>query len=121
MTPEEFVEALRRAALVAAVDGMEAILERPPGRRPKPELVDASNWYRSLSEHDRRVMRQVMIMTAYQTVFGVLAVLDGARVIEDDPQKGEFRIIYKKGGKEWDLTEQNGSPLHELLNDEDVG
>src|SRR5262245_4761972 len=115
MTPEEFVEALRQVALLATVEGTVAVLEQPPGRRPKQELVEVSNWYRSRSEEGKAFLRRIMTMTADDAVFGVLAVLDGVRTIEDDPDKGAFRLIFKKGDQEWDLIDPTWEFLHDLL------
>jgi len=115
MTPEEFVEALRSAAIDAAVEGTVAGLERPPGRRPAKELVEASHWYGALTAADRAMVTRVLQMAAHQAVFGVLAVLDGARIIENDPQKGEFRLTLKKDGREWTLVDANTMPLHDIL------
>ena len=44
MTREEFVDALREVVL-RAVDATLASVEKPPGRRPRRELVEANAWY----------------------------------------------------------------------------
>jgi hypothetical protein len=116
MTPEEFVNALREVVLTPAVNSTMSVIENPPGRRPRPELMEANAWYRDLSDHERAGVRVVASMVARQAVFGVLAVLDGARVVEDTPEKGSFRLVFRKGGKEWELNPANGVPLHDLLN-----
>jgi hypothetical protein len=54
-------------------------------------------------------------MVAHQAVFGVLALLDGARVIEDTPEKGRFKLTFHKGSREWELNPPNGVPLHDIL------
>lgn len=116
MTPEEFVNALREVVLARAVDSTLAAIENPPGRRPARELVEANAWFNGLSEQDRAHLRGVATMVAQQAVFGMLAVLDGARVVEDTQEKGEFHICFRKGGEEWELNPPNGIPLHDLLN-----
>jgi hypothetical protein len=117
MTPEEFVNALREVALERAVDSTLASIESPPGRHPRRELVEANIWYRSLAEEDRTRLRAVASMVAHQAVFGVLAVLDGARVVENTPDKGTFKLAFQKGEKEWPLNPPDGVPLHDLLNE----
>jgi hypothetical protein len=119
MTPVDFVVAVRRNVLAAAVEATTTILERPPGRKPKQELIEASVWYHSLSEHDRTMLLRVLRMTAHQTVFGFLSVLDGARVVEDEPQKGDFRLMFQKGAQEYTLTGSTETPLHEILNQQE--
>ncbi len=119
MTPEDFVSALQKVVLEASVEATVATLERPPGRRPGQDLIEASAWYHSLSDESRAILCQVLGMTAHQAVFGCLAVLDGSRVIEDDAQKGDFNLIYRKGTEEWSITDSVGPPLHEILNRQD--
>jgi hypothetical protein len=117
MTSEEFVNALRELVLKRAVDSTLSAIENPPGRRPRRELVEANAWYQGLSQQDRARVRAVASMVAHQAVFGVLAILDGARVIEDTPDKGTFRLAFRKGGKEWELNAPGGVPLHDILNE----
>ena len=116
MTPEEFVAVLQKTVLAAAIEATVATLKHPPGRRPREELVEASGWFRALSDQDQATLIRVLNMTAHHAVFGFLAVLDGARVVEDDAEKGEFRLIFRKGGQEWDITDSKGAPLHDILN-----
>jgi hypothetical protein len=115
MTPEEFVNALREVVLARAVDSTLSAIENPPGRHPRRELVEANVWYQGLSEPDRGRLRAVASMVAHQAVFGVLAVLDGARVVENTPDKGTFKLTFQEGEKDWELNPPDGVPLHDLL------
>lgn len=74
--------------------------------------------FATLSEDDRATLRSVASMIAHDAVFGVLAVFDGVRVVEDTPEKGEFRLTFLKDGQEWELNPPDGIPLHDLLNQE---
>lgn len=93
MTPEEFVPALRKTVLAAAVDAPITTLERPPGRLPSQDLVEVSRWFRSLSDQDQAMLVRALNIAARHATFGFLAVLDGSRTIEDDSEKGEFITI----------------------------
>lgn len=73
---ETFVTSIYRAGLTAALE----TLSRPPGRRPAPELVAASEWYSSLSTDDRQAAQTAMRLVAHSVAFSVLAVLDGVRL-----------------------------------------
>lgn len=55
-------------------------------------------------------------MVAHQTMFGLFAVLDGVRFIEDRAEKGEFRLLFKRGDQQWELNPPEGVSLHDLLN-----
>ncbi|WP_148313960.1 hypothetical protein [Sorangium cellulosum] len=116
MTPEKFVASIQKNVLEAATEATVATLEHPPGRRPEKNLIEASRWFGTLSDQDRATLRRVLNMAAHHAVFGFLAVLDGSRVIEDDAEKGEFRLIFRKGGHEWEINIPNGTPLHDILN-----
>jgi hypothetical protein len=116
MTSEEFVNSLREVVLKTAVDSTLSAVQSPPGRRPRPELVEANAWYEKLSEQDRARLRHIASMVAHQAVFGVLAVLDGARVLEDTTEKGTFKLAFRKGSEEWELNPPGGVPLHDILN-----
>jgi hypothetical protein len=118
MTPEEFVDALREVALHAAVDGALSVVEKPPGRRPRRELVESSAWYRGLSDADRAQLRVVASIVAHDVLFSVFAVLDGIRTVEATPDKGKFKLVFQKDGKEWELNPPRGPMLHEFLNAE---
>lgn len=116
MTSEQFIEALRRVVLESAVDSTIVVLERPPGRRPERAAVETSTWYKGLSDQDRIMLKRALAMTAHHAVFGFLAVLDGVRVVEDDPEKGRFRLLFQKGTTELELNPVDGVPLHDILN-----
>jgi hypothetical protein len=117
MTPDEFVGFLRDRAMNAAVDGTAALLENPPGRKPSHELKEASQWYHKLTEHDRRMLMRVVCMASHQAVFGVLAILDGVRKVDDSDDGGTFKLSFRKGEQEWDLTGSDTPFLHDLLNE----
>jgi hypothetical protein len=117
MTPEEFVKILRNSAMNAAVDGTAALLEKPPGRKPTRMLVEASNWYHTLTEEERAMLMRVINMATHQAVFGVLAILDGVRVVDNDLEKGSFHLTFRRGSVEWSLT--GTELLHDLFSDND--
>ena len=112
MDSQAFVEVVRDVVLDAAVEGTVHQLESPPGRRPSDELRSASAWYRGLPAEDQAMVRSVLAMSAHAGVFGFLAVLDGARAIEDGPVKGELVLELRRDGAVDVLT--NGY-LHEYL------
>jgi len=118
MTAEEFVRAVRKVVLEAAVESTLGGIDNPPGRRPRRDLLEAHLWYSKLDEASRGQVRRVATMVAEQAVFGLLAVLDGDRVVESSREKGEFRLVFAKGEKQWELT-RGDVPLHDLLSEPD--
>jgi hypothetical protein len=120
MTPTEFVDAIRNVVLASAVKGTVSVLERPPGRRPREELVRASAWFHSLSESDKAMLRTALEIAAHGAVFGLFSVLDGVRAVEDGEEKGSFRLTHVRGDKETVINSPDGISLHDLLNMERV-
>ena len=100
MTPSEFVSGLRTQCCDAAVENCIANYMSPPGRKPDQSLVELSKWFNALAEKDRDMLVRVMSDVADSTLFGVLAVLDGARTIEGQGEKSIFHLSAHKGGIE---------------------
>ena len=88
MTQEEFMTVVRRGVFDLAV--AERTL-RPAGRRPHQVLVTIWDWYTGLPERDKALVRQAMRLSAYSALFGIFAMIDGARAV-DDPPHGELRL-----------------------------
>ncbi|EVT69236.1 hypothetical protein X548_17690 [Stenotrophomonas maltophilia 5BA-I-2] len=111
MKAEEFVSAIQSYVLESAVENTISTLARPPGRRVAPELSARSEWFNSLSDAEADMLRAVTRDAARSAVFGFLAVLDGARVI--DSEKGTFELYHV--GREKCLVNSPCIDLHDLL------
>jgi len=116
MTSEEFAQAIADQGSGAAVRITVGNLEQPPGRRPKPAFARRSEWFRGLSHTDQQMVAEVIREAAENAVFGVLAILDGARVIENASEKGELQLYYVKGDERVLLNDQRKAPLHDVYN-----
>ncbi|MGX5651462.1 hypothetical protein ACWKW4_14505 [Hydrogenophaga borbori] len=114
MTPDFFVDALQAECRDAAVQGCVEQLRAPSGRRPTSELVRMSNWFNALDEASQKFVIQAMDDAADATLFGVLCVLDGVRVIEPAGEKSEFRLTVSRAGVNSVLA-PGESNLHDLL------
>jgi hypothetical protein len=100
---ESFVRAVDGEVYGSVVDGVLGLLERPPGRKPPENLVHLSVWFRSMAEAEQQNVRRLVQLVAHQSVFGMLAALDGSRTLGS-----EVGVIVDGH----DLT---GRPLHELF------
>jgi hypothetical protein len=113
MTAEEFVAAIKTtvhdSALAAVIESVEA----PSGRTPAPSLLQLSSWYSALSEADKLHVQAMVLQGVHAALFGVFAVIDGARVLEDVPEKSEFVLLQRRGGVETEITEP-ANPLHDI-------
>ncbi len=113
MNSEDFVEAIKRHVGDAAIDDTIANLKQPPGRRVSAQERVRSAWYNALSAAEAEHVNSVIATAVHQTLFGLLAVLDGARVIDDEG--GRFELAYVADQRVV-LNDPQAIGLHELLN-----
>src|SRR4051794_30105495 len=115
MTPEEFVASIRVRVYEPAAEGCITLYRKPPGRKAAQPLVELSEWFVSLSEHDQTMVRKVARDVSRAAVFQFFCVLDGVSAIEDRPDKGDLSLLYVRDGREWQLNNQ-GEFLHDIFN-----
>ena len=116
MTREEFCEGIASRGSDAGIRITIENLKRPPGHRPLASMVKRSDWFNELGEDDQRMLTEVIREAAESTAFGIMAILDGARFIEDTPEKVEFELYYVAGGQRVLLNDKRATPLHDLYN-----
>jgi hypothetical protein len=111
MNPQEFATTVRKVVMDAAVDDTISNFERPPGRRPATELTVLSTWYLRLEAADQDMVRRALAAVSHATVFGLLAILDGARRFDDAQPPGKLQLWYER------LDERSllSGDLHDLL------
>jgi hypothetical protein len=114
MNAEEFIHVIKWVVRDAAIINTIDVLARPPGRRPSQELLDQAKWYKSLSGQERSLLADVLAQAVDDAVFGFLCVIDGVRVVEDGPIKGQFQLSYVKDKPE--IVNPPDIMLHELYN-----
>ncbi|GGH38989.1 hypothetical protein [Microbacterium album] len=112
---ERFVDAIYAAVFAPAVDQVMATLQEPPGRERHPRLVELHRWFASRGAHDRLMLRAALRECADSAVFGLLAVLDGARPISDGFQH-EPRLLITDGDHETQIApEGDDGDLHGIF------
>lgn len=114
MNAEQFVQVLREVVRESTVSGVPATLANPPGRAPAADLQALSSWYRGLGDEDRTMLRRVVEYSVDMTVFGLLCVLDGSRVIEGPDERGELVLEHVGPHGRARLNDPAGDSLHEL-------
>ena len=116
MTPSDFIDAIRRVVFESAISGTLSLIKKPPGRSPPVNLSALSKWFSGLSENDKKMVQNAITIAAHQATFGMLAVLDGARQIEDSQEKGTLELHYLNDNQQIYLNTPDSEPLHELFN-----
>jgi hypothetical protein len=116
MNAHEFVSAIRSVVMNAAVVDTVTTAQKPPGRRPSPDLVELSTWYKGLEDSDRAMLKRMLAIAVHNTMFGFFAVLDGARKADPTAGPGDyFELRHVHGTSEDVLSGPEADPLHELI------
>jgi hypothetical protein len=117
MNNVEFIKAIKALVRDGAISDIIENLEDPPGRRPAKELVEVSNWYNEMGESDKLLVRTTISMAVDTAIFGMLAVIDGVRILED-LSNGSFKLNYEGNGKTECLNNQDDEFLHDMFQQE---
>jgi hypothetical protein len=115
MDSSEFIQSIKLCVRDAAVEDTIVNLKRPPGRRVMPQERERSDWSNQLSAADKGHVNSVIISAVHEALFGLFAVLDGARAIEDGAAKGRFELSYV-GKHRIVLNDPKSIGLHDLFN-----
>jgi len=104
--------------MTPAAEGKLRAIAKPPGRRPATELLETNAWYKTLSAEERTRCVKLLRWWRMRPFLVFLLFFDGVRVVEDSPEKGHFKLTFRKGTQEWDLNPSDGIFLHDILNTE---
>lgn len=119
MNKDAFVEALTAAAYDGGRVAGDILrgAEHPVGRGVSAERKARAAWLAGLDEESRARVRQLVDEGVHAGVFGVLAVLDGVRAIEDGAVAGKLVLSHvARDGTETPLNPESGEMLHDLFN-----
>jgi hypothetical protein len=114
MEKEEFVKNLKLVTSDSIISDIQYVLDKMPLEN-FPEFKEISEWQSKLAPEEKALLFTLIQKVSEKTVFGVLAVIDGVRVIEDTEEKGEFELYYVKNGKKTLINTPDSEYLHDLL------
>lgn len=121
MQADEFINAIKMYVRDAALNDTIASLQSPPGRKPAEYLKQLSKRYKAFSTEEKESIHSMMEYAIHSAIFGFLCVIDGARVIENTEEKGDFTLMYTQAGQS--LAEgfvlNKNFDLHDLFNQPD--
>lgn len=113
MDSQQFVDAIKRNVMDAAVDDTIGKLKSPPGRKVSTEEKARSDWYNGLSATERAHVDRIIAIAVHEGIFGLLAVIDGSRAI--DSENGLLELFYVDSERVL-LNNPEAIGLHDLLN-----
>jgi hypothetical protein len=118
MDQTTFVDLLRAVVLDGLSSDLASNWRNPPGRLRSEERSARADWLKGMSDADRTLLEAFGSEAARSAIFGVLAVLDGARKIED-ASSGHLELRHVREGEVRLLASSDPEmpvlPLHELL------
>jgi hypothetical protein len=119
MDTPTFVELLRQTVVIPATKDTISQIETPSGRNPSDDRKRRATWLNALSAEEREHVEYAIAQAAKAATFGIFCVLDGARVIENNPHRGHLELRYINGTTDTLLASSAEdiplTPLHELL------
>lgn len=119
MDQSTLIDSLRAVILDGLPTGLIEYWENPSGRLQTDERRNRADWVRGLTASDREFLEDFAAEAARSAMFGVLAVLDGSRAIEDPPRTGHLELCYVNANGASLLASSAPAmpvpPLHELL------
>ncbi len=116
MNKQEFIEKIILDVRNAALEDVILKLNRPPGRRPRQRHILQSKWYSQLSHENKSMLQQVLLEAIDEALFGIFAVLDGVRSIQEPESKGQLELSYNDGGSRQLLNDTKSNSLHDIYN-----
>jgi hypothetical protein len=118
MDQTTFVDLLQAVVLDGLSSELVRYWQEPPGRLRSEERSRHSQWVSQMSDADREMLEAFGSQAARSALFGMLAVLDGVRKIEE-PFAGHLELRHVHAGETQLLAssapEMPVLPLHELL------
>lgn len=116
MNKEEFIKLIKSEVSDSAVKSILDNLIDPPGRKPSPELLAQSKWYKSLPKEHKTVMHQTITEAVDEAVFGFLCVIDGVRSISSRGETNNLELYHANNTTKVLLNSEEGECLHDIYN-----
>lgn len=107
---DSVIKVVRNEAISDTLDN----LVDSPGRSPSKEELLLTEWYSKLSDMDKNFLKQTIIMAIDNSLFGIFAVIDGVRTVEND-HNSAFELKYINIETKIQLK-ANEEYLHDIYN-----
>ncbi|PPD29448.1 MAG: hypothetical protein CTY19_17430 [Methylomonas sp.] len=111
----EFIKNIKIVVRDGAINDVISVTENPPGRKVSQQLKTRSEWYLSLPDEQKEIVKSIVSDSVDSALFGFLCVIDGVRAVENGPDKGKLELLYSKE-ESVQLNSPDGLMLHDLYN-----
>ena len=116
MDKEEFIKLIKSEVSESAIESIVENLIDPPGRKPSPELVAQSEFYKSLSSENQEVINKIVSEAVHEAVFGFLCVVDGVRSISKAGETSNLKLYHANNEQNTLLNTEQEEYLHDIYN-----
>ena len=113
MDAETFVDTMNMI-METGVKGLVEAIEAPPGRKPSPNLLRVSAFYKKLNDADREAFVTALGMAARGALGEFFCVLDGIMAFEYE-HKGRLELFYRSPDQDVLLNGPRGPMLDEYF------
>jgi hypothetical protein len=117
MDSHEFIFRIREIVRDAAISDTLTVINKPPGRKPSPDLIEATNWYRTLDADQRRNLAGVIALAIDYAVFGFFASSMGFALLKTIMSIITTSSYAMSGGTQRLLNSQDNEMLHDIYNE----
>ena len=111
MDAKEFVETIRKHVQEPAVKDLIKTFTAPSGGKPRDVLVKVSEWRARLTSDEQQLFDEVIKESVRVALFGLFAVIDGARVVDSNVERFIIGALDFQGRKV-ELNEDGNVDLH---------
>jgi hypothetical protein len=116
MNQDKFIQGIK-GLRDNSIEEMEESLKDPPGRSPRKKDKEASDYWNSLDDREKNIIRYIISESTDMSIFSFLCVLDHVGFIEDTEEKSQFELYATKNGKRELINDGDKEELHNLFND----
>jgi hypothetical protein len=118
MNSIDFIKIIKKTVYDTCIINCLKILEKPPGKKPKQDIVLLSNWFNNLADDEKNKVKSIIAMSAKDSIFGFLSVLDGVRQIENFDSKAKLELRFIDDQHVIIINSSEEDFLHDLFNQE---
>ncbi|WP_089085103.1 hypothetical protein [Aquitalea magnusonii] len=111
MNAEKFISAIRTHVQEKAKNDLVGTFTSPSGRCPRELLIKVSEWRAGLPSDQQRLLDDVIAESVRVALFGLFAVIDGSRVVDEDVDRFIITAVGYDGART-ELNQDMAIDLH---------
>lgn len=114
MIADEFLAAVQRIRQQAPEDVIGQ-LERPAGKRPDADWKQCSDWYNSLEDDHKRMVKLIALRGCDHALMYLITLIDGTGSMSVDGEEVYVELYLRHGNQKVLLNPPDTEPLHDKI------